>query len=57
MSAANVRANTINTVSGALRFRARVANQTPTFGGGSALVPVVTQADQDQLLAQLLESA
>ena len=54
---ANVRANTINTVSGALRFRARVTNQTPTYGGGSELVPVVTQADQDLLLAQLQEAA
>jgi len=53
----NVRANTINTVSGALRFRTRVTNQAGTYGGGSELVPVVTQADQDLLLAQLVESA
>ena len=49
----NVRANTINTVSGALRFRARVTNPNGTFGGGSELVPVVTQADQDTLLVTL----
>jgi hypothetical protein len=49
----NVRANTINAVSGALRFRARVSNPNATFGGGSALVPVVTQQDKDNLLAQV----
>lgn len=49
----NVRANTINTVSGPLRFRARVTNPGGTFGGGSELVPVVTQADQDALREQL----
>lgn len=52
----NVRANTINTVGGALRFRARVSNPGATFGGGSALVPVVTQQDKDNLLAQVLAS-
>ena len=46
----NVRANTVNTVSGPLRFRLRVTNPNGTFGGGSELVPVVTQADQDALL-------
>jgi len=51
----NVRANTINTVSGALRFRARVSNPGGTFGGGSQLVQVVTQSDKDALLAQLKE--
>ncbi|MEX1019705.1 MAG: baseplate J/gp47 family protein [Litorilinea sp.] len=45
----NVRANTINTVSGALRFRVRVSNPNGTFGGGTALVRVVTQTDRDQL--------
>lgn len=50
---ANVRANTINTVNGSLRFRARVSNPGGTFGGGAALVPVVTQADRDQLVAIL----
>ncbi len=49
----NVRANTINTVNGALRFRARVINSGATFGGGSRLVPVVTQQDKDNLLAQM----
>ena len=49
----NVRANTINTVSGSLRFRVRVNNLSPTFGGGAALVPVVTQADKDKLVAEL----
>lgn len=52
----NVRANTINTVSGALRFRARVSNPGATYGGGSALVPVVTQTDKDNLLAQVQAS-
>jgi len=47
-----VRANTINTVSGALRFRVRVSNPGGTGGGGSSLVRVVTQQDKDNLLAQ-----
>ncbi len=49
----NVRANTINTVSGAMRFRARVSNPDGTGGGGSSLVSVVTQQDKDNLLAQV----
>jgi hypothetical protein len=49
----NVRANTINTVSGALRFRARVSNPNGTGGGGASMVQVVTQADKDNLLAAL----
>ncbi|MBK8046643.1 MAG: baseplate J/gp47 family protein [Anaerolineales bacterium] len=53
----NARANTINTVNGALRFRVRVNNTSPTFGGGSALVPVVTQQDKDALGAQLQAQA
>jgi hypothetical protein len=53
----NVRANTINTVNGSLRFRARVNNPGGTFGGGAALVPVVTQADKDKLAALLQAQA
>lgn len=53
----NVRPNTINTVNGSLRFRVRVSNTAATFGGGSALTPVVTQADRDQLAAVLLDQA
>jgi hypothetical protein len=49
----NVRANTINTVSGALRFRVRVINPAGTGGGGAQLVRVVTQADRDNVLAQV----
>ena len=49
----NVRANTINTVSGALRFRVRVINPNGTGGGGAQLVRVVTQQDKDNLLAQV----
>ena len=49
----NVRANTINTVNGALRFRVRVINTNGTGGGGAQLVRVVTQADKDNLLAQV----
>ncbi len=49
----NVRANTINTVSGAMRFRVRVSNPNGTAGGGSQLVSVVTQQDKDNLLAEL----
>ena len=49
----NVRANTINTVSGALRFRVRVINTAGTGGGDAQLVRVVTQADRDNLLAQV----
>lgn len=54
---ANVRANTINTVNGPLRFRVRVNNSGGTFGGGAALVPVVTQADRDQLVTVLQDQA
>ncbi len=53
----NVRAGTINTVNGPLRFRVRATNLAATFGGGSELVPVVTQADQDNLRTALTESA
>lgn len=49
----NVRANTINTVSGALRFRVRVNNPTPTGGGGAQLVQVVTQQDRTNLLERV----
>lgn len=52
----NVRANTINTVSGALRFRVRVINTGATYGGDAQLVKIVTQADKDNLLAQVQES-
>jgi hypothetical protein len=53
----NVRPNTINTVNGSLRFRVRVSNPAGTFGGGSTLAPVVTDADRDQLAALLLDQA
>ena len=53
----NVRANTINTVNGALRFRIRVINTNGTGGGGAQLVRVVTQADKDKLLAQVQAEA
>ena len=53
----NVRANTINTVNGALRFRVRVSNNFATGGGGAQLVRVVTQADRDNLLAQVQADA
>jgi len=50
---ANVRASTINTVSGGLRVRLSVTNQGATSGGGATLVPIATQEDRDTLLAQL----
>ncbi|MFN8491675.1 MAG: baseplate J/gp47 family protein [Caldilineaceae bacterium] len=53
----NVRANTINTVEGALRYRVGVSNPGGTAGGGSQLASVVTQQDRDKLLAQLEASA
>lgn len=53
----NVRANTINTVVGALGFRLRVNNPNPTAGGGAELVSVVSQADRERLVEILLESA
>jgi len=53
----NVRANAINVVEGAMRFRVRVINTDGTFGGGSQLAAAVTQADRDQLLAQLQAEA
>jgi hypothetical protein len=49
----NVRANTINTVSGGLRFRVRVTNPNGTYGGGAQLTGVVTKEDQDRLLEDL----
>ncbi|MCX6044069.1 MAG: baseplate J/gp47 family protein [Chloroflexi bacterium] len=49
----NVRANTINTVEGALRYRIGVSNPDATVSGGSEQVLVVTQADRDNLLEQL----
>lgn len=49
----NVRANTINTVEGAMRFRVSVSNPIGTGGGSAQLTSVVTQADRDNLLAQL----
>lgn len=52
----NVRANTINTVVGALRFRLRVNNTNGTAGGGAELVSVVSQQDREQLVA-ILQSA
>jgi hypothetical protein len=53
----NVRANTINTVNGALRFRVRVINTGGTGGGNAQLVRVVTQADRDKLEAQVQADA
>ncbi|MDQ3250487.1 MAG: baseplate J/gp47 family protein, partial [Chloroflexota bacterium] len=49
----NVRANSINTVEGAVRFRVRVGNPDGTVGGDSQQVRIVTQQDRDTLLAQL----
>jgi len=48
----NVLPNTINTVSGALRFRVRVTNPNGTSGGGVQQVAIVTQTDRDRLLAE-----
>lgn len=56
-TAGNVRANTINTVVGALRFRLRVNNSGGTGGGGAELVSVVSQQDREQLVATLLAAA
>ncbi len=53
----NVRANTINSVVGALRFRLRVNNSNGTGGGGAELVSVVSQQDREQLVATLQASA
>jgi hypothetical protein len=55
--AGNVRANTINTVNGALRFRVRVINTNGTGGGGAQMVRVVTQADRDNLQQQVQADA
>ncbi len=53
----NVRANTINTVVGALRFRTRVNNPNGTFGGGSELVSTVSQQDRELLVSTLMAQA
>jgi hypothetical protein len=55
--AGNVRANTINTVVGALRFRLRVNNTNGTGGGGAELVSVVSQQDREQLVTILQGAA
>ena len=49
----NARANTITTVSGALRTQVGVTNPNATGGGQSALVRVVKQVDKDTLLEQV----
>lgn len=46
----NVLANTVNTVSGVARLSVSVTNRNGMFGGGSQLVPIVSQADRDALL-------
>ena len=51
----NVRANTLTTVSGALRTQLRVTNPAPTAGGLSRLVRVVRQVDRDSLHARVYE--
>jgi len=53
----NVRANTINVVVGALRFRTRVNNSNGTFGGGSELVSTVSQQDRELLVSTLMAQA
>ena len=53
----NARANTITTVSGALRTQVGVTNPGATGGGQSALVRVVNQIDKDTLLDQLFAQA
>jgi hypothetical protein len=53
----NVRANTINTVVGALRFRLRVNNSNGTGGGGAELISVVSQQDREQLVTILQGAA
>jgi len=53
----NARANTITTVSGALRTQVGVTNPNATGGGQSALVRVVKQVDKDTLLDQLYAQA
>jgi hypothetical protein len=49
----NVRANSISTVSGALRTQVLVTNLGATSGGDSEEVKVVTQADREQLLERV----
>lgn len=49
----NARANTITTVSGALRTQVGVTNPGATGGGQSALVRVVKQVDKDTLFEQI----
>lgn len=53
----NARANTITTVSGALRTQVSVTNPNATGGGQSALVRVVKQVDRDTLLEQVYAQA
>ncbi len=53
----NVRANTINTVVGALRFRLRVNNTNGTGGGGAEMISVVSQQDREQLVTILQAAA
>lgn len=53
----NARANTITTVSGALRTQVGVTNPNATGGGQSALTRVVKQVDKDTLLDQVYAQA
>lgn len=53
----NARANTITTVSGALRTQVGVTNPNTTGGGQSALTRVVKQVDKDTLLEQVYAQA
>ncbi|MEZ4862968.1 MAG: baseplate J/gp47 family protein [Caldilineaceae bacterium] len=53
----NVRANTITEVGSGYQLRLSVSNPAATYGGGSQLARVVTQADRDNLLEELLERA
>jgi hypothetical protein len=51
----NVRAGTITVVEGPLSLSTVVSNESPTGGGGSSQVAVVTEEDKQKLQSQLFE--
>ena len=53
----NVPPNSITHIAGAFAFQLWITNPQPTTGGTSDLLPVVSQADNDRLQAELLAVA
>lgn len=52
---ANIGPNLINEVEGVASISVKVTNPEPTSGGGSRVVPAVTQEDRDRVRSQLMQ--